>query len=102
MTDLELTRLCAEAMGYEIVGHIKDSSCIEVGRKGNPVGFDPLHDDAQAMALAKKFRPIMHSMEPPTTDEETWFVALGDATGEHPDLNRAICLCAAAIQKAKA
>ena len=47
MTDLELTKLCAEAMGIEI-------SPVRHG-DGDFSLYDPLHDDAQAMALVKKF-----------------------------------------------
>jgi hypothetical protein len=46
MTDLELTLLCAEAMGVS-------KSLVH---EGGALRYWPLHDDAQAMALVKKFR----------------------------------------------
>lgn len=46
MTDLELTRLCAEAMGYEV--H-EDKGIIYT--RGYTKPFAPLENDAQAMAL---------------------------------------------------
>ena len=88
MPDLEITRLGADAMRPAIYLHPK---------------FDPLHDDAQAMALVKKFCLDIecHAREP------IWTVLFDDnerysKVRECPDLNRAICLCVARIQQAKA
>ena len=58
MTDLEMTKLCAEAMGLELfqVPEYGDVLFI-VGDQceyGN-VPYEPLEDDAQAMALVKRF-----------------------------------------------
>lgn len=63
MTDLELTRLCAEAMGWQ---RVAISTIARPGIGANPpyvygsshgtsidVVYDPLHDDKQAMALLK-------------------------------------------------
>jgi len=72
MTDLEMTKLCAQAMELqnilsqrtEIFGNIKkyttetldQSDCITYEANGcAPLIYDPLHNDAQAMALVKKF-----------------------------------------------
>jgi hypothetical protein len=101
MTDLEMVRLCAEAMGY-----------IPFGPADTPHGqvwltkvagevYDPLHDDAQAMALVKKFGlsiapelgqgrglwRVNHWRDPPLVLDT--------------DLNRAIVECVAKMQKAK-
>lgn len=59
MTDLEITNLCAEAMGIEMCElhshywpHYFDS---DIGEWGADVKYDPIHDDMQAVALLKKF-----------------------------------------------
>ena len=89
MTDLEITRLCAEAMGYEY----SDGSgtiCVSKAGVGN---YDPLHDDAQAMALVKKFRLEVQ-------DCGKWFVSEHqNADAFEDDLNRAICLTVARMQQ---
>ena len=101
MTDLEITRLCAEAMGdgepiarawprdggmptcYVLIGHDET--------------YDPLHDDAQAMALVKKFGLTV------SKDPDGNYHAMGQIC-EWPcnstDLNRAICECVAKMQSA--
>ena len=83
MTDLEMTRLCAEAMP-----------------EWHPDSADPLHDDAQAMALVKKFHLYIDGLL--THD---WTVALtrGAFSYEalHKDLNRAIVEVIAKMQAGK-
>ena len=101
MTDLELTKLCADAMGYKAEPHpnrILGTKLMWVANNGN---WNPLIDDAQAMALVKKFvLRINRNRGMP----EKWAVnsrrnyediQLSD------DLNRAICQCVANMQKAK-
>ena len=92
MTDLELTKRCAEAMGlnYNISGEY-----ISIAPSGEGAKFwryDPLHDDAQAMALVKKFR-----LESSFGIE--WTVIGGDpvARAQNQDLNRAIVLCVSSL-----
>tara|TARA_R110000868_G_scaffold411755_1_gene708944 strand:+ start:44347 stop:44637 length:291 start_codon:yes stop_codon:yes gene_type:complete len=94
MTDIELTRLCAEAMGLQ--------TTLPNGYKGVWLGtcaadatqYDPLHDDAQAMQLVKKFNIALGWNNPGWAafrqDTKKWV--------ENADLNRAICLCVAAMQ----
>ena len=99
MTDLEITKLCAEAMGLdwtEAVQHIWDMS---PPHKEDP--YDPLHDDAQAMALVKRFGLNIWF------NEHSWpWRVVGGAHDEgdvwNTDLNRAICECVAKMQAAKA
>ena len=95
MTDLEMLKLCAEAMGYKIV--YPDQAdlplCIE-SSKGAGVYF-PLHDDAQAMALVKKLELGV------LRNGERWEVIHGLIWGRNTDLNRAIVECVAQMQKAK-
>ena len=104
MTDLEITRLCAEAMHEDKWGEHKgriaypDYSAVDVNETGPTMHtYDPLHDDAQAMALVKKMG--LH-IEP---EDQHWTVAPAesDAWSESVDLNRAICKCVAKMQAAK-
>ena len=92
MTDLEITKACAEAMGVKILA---EGGFILASVNGCAVAYDPLHDDAQAMALVKKF------------NLRIWRTNFNGACGwdvggtDSPDLNRAICECVAKMQKGK-
>ena len=96
MTDTEITRACAEAMGltqgdtgYALIGHMKNHP------------YNPLHNDAQAMALVKKFRLNIGQLSDGTCKvfrmdkDDLW-----DADSK--DMNRAICETVAKLQKARA
>lgn len=99
MTDLEITRLCAEAMGVEFV----DRGERGLQLLGDIMYYDPLHYDAQAMALVKKFHlHIGKTLRTPDEPFGQWFVSKTDKF-EVPnnDLNRAICECVAKMQAAK-
>ena len=101
MTDLEITRLCAEAIGYTKWG----------AHHGDMPGFtketgiyNPLHDDAQAMALVKKLRLRIGAVLVSKGDEpgQDWMVEKNNnAFSTGPDLNRAICECVAKMRAAK-
>ena len=88
MTDLEITRLCAEAMG------LKNTPIMFTYTSTDGVewrtGYNPLHDDAQAMALIKKF---------PLEIAAILNTELMAAEYRKIDLNRAICECVANMQK---
>ena len=102
MTDLEMTRLCAEAMKYEVFSTYvfadpaksphPNARCIWVREFHDP--YDPLHDDPQAMELVKRF-------------PRDCFLAFGahcDEVGWEPlglSLNRAIVECVAKLQSSK-
>ena len=113
MDDLTMTRLCAEAMGYKL-----DDSEFNGGGRGNTgfdmlgravldwhngVTFDPLHDDAQCMALVKRCElSIDHT--PPNV--YGWVIRLPSTPLERmdaygPDLNRAIVECVARLHQSK-
>ena len=105
MTDTEIIIACAKAMGYssgEGYGHA--SRCpypvgirISEGRKA-PRWYSPLYDDAQAMALVKKFK--LDVWWPFNGDE--WQCAEGGKRPiGNPDLNRAICEAVASMVVAK-
>ena len=120
MTDFEITKLCAEAMGWDVyeinpgVWRIRVSDKQVMGLTDDFCStlHDPLHDDAQAMALEDwliergniAYRHYEHSMV-------LWFtplnVAISGPGQEHEfkdkaGRRRAICECAAKMQKAKA
>lgn len=94
MTDLEITRACAEAMGWTIRNNrVYEGDAPLYSLEGSIVRsrWQPLHDDAQAMALVKAKRLIVS----PTPDG-TWYVSADNAVDymtENADINRAICLC---------
>lgn len=105
--DLELTTLCALAMGWDVKtskdtrgvdhvlrrmpqDHMQDCWCV----------FDPLNDDAQAMTLVKKF-PIVIAE---SGDSKVWVGLFNTKIGTFCDreqLNRAVVECVANIQKEK-
>lgn len=90
MTDLEMVKKCAELMGlgaprYRFVesgSHLLDEA-------SGFLTYDPLHKDAQAMELLKKFRLTIDD-----ANDGGWFVVgIGGAQAENADLNRAIVEC---------
>ena len=90
MTNLEMTKLCAKAMGFAVDG----SAGILLPWRA----FDPLHDDAQSMALVKKFRLCVDG-----ADKSGEWSAREWASGTFAldaDLNRAIVECVAKMQQA--
>jgi len=110
MDDLEITKLCAEAMGlrWTMPSGTGSTGCQYVwvplpedhpSWDGGQMMYDPLHDDAQAMALAKRFMLDVDFFS---------MSAYRDFEGEerfgsHSDesVNRAICECVAKMQKSK-
>lgn len=95
MTDLEITRLCAEAMGLHQVDRYRFANV-----HGQEAEYTPLHDDAQAMALVKKFHPYIDGLL-----MDDWTVAFTNGAFSYEvrdkDLNRAICECCAKLQAGK-
>lgn len=105
MTDLEMTRLCAEAMGIQLSSEPnvlgKWTYLIEgEGPFGQRYGaYDPLHDDAQAMALVKRIG--LELIPPPLRAKRDWGCRFESIATHHANLNRAICECVARMQAAK-
>jgi hypothetical protein len=115
MDDLEITKMCAEAMGYKVasldpnycgeivrtdVAHHPGTILIE-RRNFYPSPYLPLHDDAQAMALVKRLELRIQEPEPMPTNDRRWCVRKIGSNAEasrNTDLNRAICLCCALMQ----
>lgn len=95
MTDLEMTRLCAEAVGIELVA---DNEVLWVAGFVDAVEYDPLTDDAQAMELVKKLG-LTVSQDP----DGCWHVMTlyCDGPQSAADLNRAIVECVARMQAGK-
>ena len=103
MTDLEMTRLCAEAMGIAT----EESFGVLAAYYKEGLGliqetYDPLHDDAQAMALVKRFElRIDHN------ELDGWRVSKDYGFKRYPDraysgvLNRAIVECVAGMIAAR-
>ena len=85
MTDDEIIRLCAQAIGMSNRYMIQSE-------------YNPLKYRMQAMDLLITFRL---AVSPPTTSDGVWGVAgvNGDATGS--TLERAICMCVAKMQRDK-
>ena len=101
MTDLEITRLCAEAMGIQTVVHPIRGKIMRHWFWIHNIEqtYDPLHDDAQAMALVKKFRLQVDW----SAGDLVWVNNRREsyAKADLADFNRAICECVAKMQKAK-
>lgn len=100
MTDLELVKACAEAMGWEI----DEENTVYFGevwvkRYTGPEGiYNPLEDDCQMAQLVKRFRLEI------TPYDELWNVGGGEGSGaaaQREDLNRAVCECVAKIHAAR-
>ncbi len=125
MDDLEMTKLCAEAMGWKHLGPVGNAApkpgepdpvgrwCLSGGNDWwvNPTGDDvcapclglpdPLHDDAAAMALVKRFRLDISQRDSDTDKHnDLWDVTPPDENNGtvNADLNRAVCLCVAKLQ----
>lgn len=106
--DLEMTRLCAEAMGWKVKGPAtqwvswkshKCAVCASNDKGGDHI-WDPLHDDAQAMALVKKFKLTIGFDI--VSNQWTAISEHGQAyDGDSCSINRAIVECVAKMQAAK-
>ena len=104
MTDLEMTRLCAEAMGLSprvfsdsTEPHDKEYKWVTTlaGERWNPLQYD-----AQAMELVKKLRLNIFTLGP----HKVWHVEPDDREDdsvEGKDLNRTIVECVARMQASR-
>ena len=102
MTDFEITKLCAASCGSPC-RIIFDTVHILHPLDGW-IDYRPLHDDAQAMALVKKFRLDITNFFGADDDFHEWRVRgtiAGWEISGSKDLNRAICECVAKMQLAK-
>ena len=110
MTDLEMTRLCAEAMRITLYPWKSGAGFFHYGGSdANGIeDYDPLHDDAQAMALdgwmlsaglGFVFSPNHASFYWQSSGVEI-YRALADMTQPN-NRRRARCTCVAQMQAAK-
>ena len=93
MKDLEITKLCAEAISLEYEGEIIFL-------------YDPLRDDAQAMALVKNlYLHVGYQIQSSKGEVNNCAWVATSRTGVQGfgmnDLNRAICECVAKMHEAK-
>ena len=99
MTDLEMTKLCAEAMGYYLM---RPSASDHAWHTAEQDYYDPLHDDTQAMALVEKMHLYITPNVPALdgTGLTGWDVRHWDSNepSVHADFNRAIVECVAEMQ----
>ncbi len=111
LSDLEMTRLCAEAMGLT---HEWDDKAVWLKVDNFSQGceaqfthkrghffhwilrYEPLTNDAQAMALVKKMELLVSPCDEP--GQPWWIATAADAQGLGHDLNRAIVECVAKLQ----
>jgi len=96
MTDLEITRLCAEAMEH-VIDNRWPNLGVYVLTSEKSFHYDPLHDDRQAMALVKMFRLNISQYSTGLS-----FACHAYGEGESDNLNRAICECVANMQATSA
>lgn len=109
MTDTEMLKLCAEAMGVEGVRLGEGGPLYKVPPEKNdyivtnPLAYlshplyDPLYDDMQAMALVKMFELTIDSPFR-EGDFTEWEVSSKSEKILNDDLNRAIVECVAKMQ----
>jgi hypothetical protein len=104
-----MTRLCAAAMKLQLPETFDKQLILEDYETNTGdvfVIYDPLHDDAQAMALVKKLL-LNIKCYPDFVYEHKWIVTCTQLMSEDneayvkPSLNRAIVECVAKMQAAK-
>lgn len=91
--DAKMVRLCADAMG--IKPDERTVRNVNYGYALAMMGYNPIKNDKQAMALVKKFGISIRKTDPDWWD--AW-LPLQPVDGGSPDLNRAIVLCVASMQ----
>ena len=105
MTDIEINKLCAEAMGWR--KHKLSAITMyneESGASMPRAAWNPLHDDAQAMTLYKKFP--MNIQHAALSSADNWVVESIEISEDNfcawvadKSLNRAICECVAKMHQ---
>ena len=95
MTDLELTKACAEKMGFDYAIERSrfgiDAVYLRLeGENGYYHLYEPIHNDAQMVAIVKKFGIKLEKFD----GSGRW---LAGAYSWNTDLNRAVCECVAKL-----
>lgn len=97
MSDLEMVKLCAEAMDIPLKARkgARNMTCgdHDLLETEQYVAYDPLHDDAQAMQLVKRFWLAVYRYQ-----SDKWCAQHRGQFSDNRDLNRAICECVAKMQ----
>ncbi len=97
LTDLKMTKLCAEAMGIALTTDHHDECWFHWPAHSPMISpYDPLHDDAQEMALVKRFWIAVYRYQ-----SDGWCAEHRGTYADNRDLNRAIVECVAKMQYAK-
>ena len=100
MTEVEMVELCAEAMGYEYVVVSNNTPQHTIRRRfkvGVNESYYPLTDDADAMALVKRFMLVVDAFSGIAMfpfDDATNYKTFSDES-----INYAIVECVAKMQK---
>mgnify|MGYP001580823636 CR=1 FL=1 len=111
MTDLEITKLCAEAMGYTDITEIEFPNdpkryVAALDSHGRGLLFNPFEDDAQVMGMVKRFGLALWGNDHGTqawkwhAEEQLFPDDQRPAIGHGETANRAVCECVAEIQQA--
>jgi hypothetical protein len=106
MTDLEMVKLCAEAM--ELAHAVGTTKIVLTDEPGVTV-YWPLHDKAQAFELIERLNLNIQSPHPdlPVSENNPWLVTpefdfyKAKVWGSGLDLARAIVTCVANMQAAR-
>ena len=103
MTDLEIVKKCAEAMGHDVSVDIRGNVFFKTDgtKKTYRTDYNPLHDDTLAMALVKRFRLQIETFEVGQWSVFTHELAMTQGqmySADGYDLNRAICECVAKME----
>ena len=108
MTDMEMVRLAAEAMGYDVDDEDAERGlwCHLPAQHG--VWYRPLHDKAQAFELVERFWIQIQSWGPPVSKfrasipqlygkdrRGNWSESVDDVEVDSKDISRAIVECVA-------
>ncbi len=101
MTDLEMTLLCAQAMGID---HFHGTEVVSIRYpRGDSDIYDPLHDGSQALEIVRRFGLNLCQSEgflrhPERQGSARWYVSGVTRSSNNADLNRAIVECVAKMQ----
>lgn len=102
MGDLEIVKACAEAMGFETLTYA-GMVYIAMNARGQAGSkYDPLHDDAQCLALVKKLELRLQEPETQPSADRRWRVTCWTplkTVAQNVDLNRAVCECVANMKR---
>lgn len=107
MTDIDTTRLCAEAMGYKDFRALPDGHFTGRNLRYEVLGehgwalYDPLQYDAQAMALAKRFMMEVDFFAGAASIKKPGASGWGYIAFSDDSINRAIVECVAKMQAEK-